>query len=72
VQLHVEGVKDIYVACSFNEVNCQRKYSIKLTRRLPFLINLNFLFADIPDIPEQIKFLKALQVADFSSNPISR
>ncbi|XP_042216438.1 protein lap4-like isoform X3 [Homarus americanus] len=28
--------------------------------------------ADIPDIPDNIKNLKALQVADFSSNPIPR
>jgi hypothetical protein len=27
---------------------------------------------DIPDIPENIKNLRALQVADFSSNPIPR
>jgi len=27
---------------------------------------------DIPDIPENIKNLRSLQVADFSSNPIPR
>lgn len=31
-----------------------------------------YLFADIPDIPEDIKKLRALQIADFSSNPIPR
>lgn len=31
-----------------------------------------FLFLDIPDIPDNIKNLRALQVADFSSNPIPR
>ncbi|KAK1134762.1 hypothetical protein K0M31_007535 [Melipona bicolor] len=33
---------------------------------------LFFLISDIPDIPENIKNLRALQVADFSSNPIPR
>lgn len=33
---------------------------------------LLFLILDIPDIPENIKNLRALQVADFSSNPIPR
>lgn len=28
--------------------------------------------ADIQDIPEDIKYLRSLQVADFSSNPIPR
>lgn len=31
-----------------------------------------FRFADISDIPDDIKHLVALQVADFSSNPIPR
>lgn len=29
-------------------------------------------FAEIGDIPEDIKHLRSLQIADFSSNPISR
>lgn len=32
----------------------------------------HILFTDISDIPETIKHVKALQVADFSSNPIPR
>lgn len=28
--------------------------------------------ADIPEIPESIKFCKALEIADFSGNPLSR
>lgn len=35
------------------------------------LMSVN-LFTDIPDIPEDIKKLRALQIADFSSNPIPR
>ena len=31
-----------------------------------------FLLADIPEIPESIKFCKALEIADFSGNPLSR
>jgi protein scribble len=27
---------------------------------------------DIPEIPESIKFCKALEIADFSGNPLSR
>lgn len=30
------------------------------------------LSADIPEIPESIKFCKALEIADFSGNPLSR
>lgn len=54
-----------------------------LGRKLPAVLKQNkqavnlipeyyliFLFPDISDIPESIKGLKALQVADFSSNPI--
>lgn len=29
-------------------------------------------FADIPEIPESIKFCRALEIADFSGNPLSR
>lgn len=38
------------------------------------LINYSFLFfpADISDIPDDIKHLASLQIADFSSNPIPR
>lgn len=39
-----------------------------------FIINFvvsNFIL-DIPDIPDDIKHLKSLQVADFSSNPIPK
>ena len=36
------------------------------------LIFYFFILSDIPDIPENIKNLRALQVADFSSNPIPR
>lgn len=28
--------------------------------------------ADIPEIPESIKFCRALEIADFSGNPLSR
>lgn len=35
-------------------------------------IFLLIVFLDIPDIPENIKNLRSLQVADFSSNPIPR
>lgn len=31
-----------------------------------------FLLTDIPEIPESIKFCKALEIADFSGNPLSR
>lgn len=31
-----------------------------------------FCFSDIADIPENIKFLKSLQNADFSSNPLTK
>lgn len=31
-----------------------------------------YFFSDIPDIPENIKFLKSLQNADFSSNPLTK
>lgn len=30
------------------------------------------LFSDIADIPDDIKYLVSLQIADFSSNPIPR
>lgn len=30
------------------------------------------LVTDIPEIPESIKFCKALEIADFSGNPLSR
>ena len=30
------------------------------------------LLTDIPEIPESIKFCKALEIADFSGNPLSR
>lgn len=45
---------------------------------MPVLINPSLLFfllplfIDIQDIPEDIKYLRSLQVADFSSNPIPR
>lgn len=32
----------------------------------------SFLLTDIPEIPESIKFCKALEIADFSGNPLSR
>lgn len=31
-----------------------------------------FFFLDIPDIPDEIRSLRLLQVADFSSNPIPK
>lgn len=31
-----------------------------------------FPVTDIPEIPESIKFCKALEIADFSGNPLSR
>lgn len=38
-----------------------------------WLTNKNFLFCiDIPDIPDEIRSLRLLQVADFSSNPIPK
>ncbi|KAF3428251.1 hypothetical protein E2986_07943 [Frieseomelitta varia] len=37
-----------------------------------YISRMNLLLANIPDIPENIKNLRALQVADFSSNPIPR
>lgn len=39
---------------------------------MEFLYIFYLLFSDIKDIPEDIKHLRALQVADFSSNPIER
>jgi len=35
----------------------------------PYLL---FSPADIPEIPESIKFCRALEIADFSGNPLSR
>lgn len=32
----------------------------------------SFFLADIPEIPESIKFCRALEIADFSGNPLSR
>lgn len=37
-----------------------------------FLRGDPFLLTDIPEIPESIKFCKALEIADFSGNPLSR
>lgn len=37
-----------------------------------FLFSLHSSSLDIQDIPEDIKYLRSLQVADFSSNPIPR
>ena len=31
-----------------------------------------FFFVDIPDIPDDIRHLRSLQIADFSSNPIPK
>ena len=43
------------------------------TSRALVYSDTHFLFVtDIPDIPENIKNLRSLQVADFSSNPIPR
>lgn len=39
---------------------------VTLSSRCPSLL------ADIPEIPESIKFCKALEIADFSGNPLSR
>lgn len=33
---------------------------------------VTLLVTDIPEIPESIKFCKALEIADFSGNPLSR
>lgn len=42
--------------------------SMVLTPAPPLL----FSPADIPEIPESIKFCRALEIADFSGNPLSR
>lgn len=36
------------------------------------LPHLLFSPTDIPEIPESIKFCRALEIADFSGNPLSR
>lgn len=36
------------------------------------IYNTFFLHADIMEIPESISYCKALQVADFSGNPLTR
>lgn len=36
------------------------------------LVELDVTKNELPEIPENIKFLKALQVADFSANPLQR
>lgn len=46
-----------------------KKYICKQQR---FKLNFLFFFTDIPDIPDDIRHLRSLQVADFSSNPIPR
>jgi len=45
----------------------QPKYQKTFYQRIPF-----FFVSDIPDIPDLVRNLQALQVADFSSNPIQR
>lgn len=48
------------------------KKNILIKNYILYKIIFSFLIADIPDIPENIKNLQLLQVADFSSNPIPR
>jgi len=36
------------------------------------IIDDTIFFLDIPDIPDEIRSLRLLQVADFSSNPIPK
>lgn len=48
-----------------------RSVSTVLILICPHLL-LFFFFADIPEIPESIKFCRALEIADFSGNPLSR
>lgn len=51
---------------------CKRGYIIG--QQIPFY-NIVFVFlihADIVEIPESISYCKALQVADFSGNPLTR
>lgn len=51
-----------------NKVALPLPISIVVNKLTDFFV----LFADIGDIPEDIKHLRSLQVADFSSNPIPR